>query len=73
MAAYQAGLEMMQRGQLQGAAECFDRVSKAVPPKSKLGGEAQLQRAICLDSVVCSWLLPYTTTNDREIAQENRY
>ena len=52
MAAYQAGLEMMQMGQLQGAGECFDRVSKAVPLRSKLGGEAQLQRAICLDSVV---------------------
>ena len=52
MAAYQAGLEMMQNGHLQGAGECFDRVSKAVPLRSKLGGEAQLQRAICLDSVV---------------------
>ena len=52
MAAYQAGMEMMQQGQLQGAAECFDKVSKAVPQRSKLGGEAQLQRAICLDSAV---------------------
>ena len=57
MAAYQAGLEMMQNGQLQGASECFDRVSKAVPLRSKLGGEAQLQRAICLDSAVSCVLL----------------
>lgn len=52
MAAYQEGLELMQAGRLQSAAEAFDRVTKAVPPKTKLGGDAQLQRAICLDSAV---------------------
>ena len=55
LAAYQAALEMMQAGRLQGAAEAFDKVTKAVPLKSKLGGDAQLQRAICLDSAVRFW------------------
>ena len=50
---YAAGTQLMQQGQLGAAVRRFEEVLEAVPARSKLGGEAQLQRAICLDSVAC--------------------
>ena len=46
------GIQLLQNGHLKDATEQFEEVLRAVPPRSSLGGEAQLQRAICLDSAV---------------------
>ena len=49
---YNTLMVWLQAGQLRAAAVRFDEVLEAVPARSKLGGEAQLQKAICLDSAV---------------------
>ena len=51
-AAMAAGAEQMQGGCLSEALVLFCTAADAVPLRSRLGGEATLQRAICLDSMV---------------------
>ena len=54
-AALVAGTRHMVAGQLPEALALFCEAAAGVPLRSKLGGEATLQRAICLDSMVgCS-------------------
>ena len=45
---------IVQAGQLSAAIGVFDEVIANVSSRTKLGGEASLQRAICLDSLVSS-------------------
>jgi len=46
-----SGIQKMQRGTLGGAMGDFKKVSSKVNYRSRLGGEAALQYAICLDSM----------------------
>ncbi|KAK9819400.1 hypothetical protein WJX81_005544 [Elliptochloris bilobata] len=50
-AALAAGAQQMKVGCLMEALEFFCTAADAVPVRSRLGGEATLQRAICLDSM----------------------
>ncbi len=49
-----AGTKHMVAGQLPEALALFCEAAAGVPLRSKLGGEATLQRAICLDSMVAA-------------------
>jgi len=51
-AALAAGAEQMSAGRLEAALAQFGAAAAGVPLRSRLGGEASLQRAICLDSMV---------------------
>jgi len=42
----------MSAGRLEAALAQFGAAAAGVPLRSRLGGEASLQRAICLDSMV---------------------
>eukprot|EP00899_Mesostigma_viride_P018861 jgi/Mesvir1/26977/Mv20690-RA.1 len=42
---------LMDRGKLRDAIDMFDKVLEKAPLKHQLGGEATLQKAICLDSL----------------------
>jgi hypothetical protein len=48
---YERGAELLKAGALGPALEQFDAAAGALPLKSRLGGEARLQKAICLDSL----------------------
>jgi hypothetical protein len=45
------------QGQLSAAIAPFDEAVALVSPRSRVGGEATLQKAICLDSMVHSRML----------------
>ncbi|BDA43302.1 hypothetical protein COCOBI_04-3140 [Coccomyxa sp. Obi] len=49
--AYNRGMELMQRGQLTAALQPFDEALGFVSFRTRIGGEATLQKAICLDSL----------------------
>lgn len=48
---FQAGEEDFQAGRISQALTRFNRASELVPLRSKIGGRAALQKAICLDSL----------------------
>uniref|UniRef100_A0A7S0RES3 Uncharacterized protein n=1 Tax=Pyramimonas obovata TaxID=1411642 RepID=A0A7S0RES3_9CHLO len=45
------GEALMRGGKLEQAMPFFTAVIESMPPKSRLGGEAKLQRALCMDSL----------------------
>jgi hypothetical protein len=50
--AYDAGMELLNDGRLSDAVVKFDSVIEGMSLATQLGGEARLQKAICLDSLV---------------------
>lgn len=48
---YDEGMKLMEAGQLRFAAERFRAATEKVALKTRVGGEATLQRAIALDSM----------------------
>ena len=60
----------MQSGQLGAAMQVFEEVLKNVSSRTKLGGEAELQRAICLDSLVRNSLSTKTQVPDLKLSSD---
>jgi tetratricopeptide (TPR) repeat protein len=48
---FEAGERDFQAGRISQALSCFHRATELVPLRSKIGGRAALQKAICLDSL----------------------
>ena len=48
------GVKLMRVGNLKSAIGKFDTVIMKAPLKTAIGGEAVLQKAICLDSLGCN-------------------
>lgn len=51
-AAYEAGMQLLTDGRLKEAVVQFEVTVNGMSVRTQLGGEARLQKAICLDSLV---------------------
>lgn len=51
-AAYEVGMELLTDGRLKEAVVQFAITANGMSVRTQLGGEARLQKAICLDSLV---------------------